>query len=610
MLKAALAGQLRWIVVDSLDRFGTKSAKRLMGYLADLEDAGCQLFDTQDKEWTGEDDGTEISAWVGGKASTREQKEKSKRCLGGMIAKAKSGEWQGGPPRLGFDVACFDRAGAELWRVVWEGRDEVGTTKRKGKMRPVYTIRRLKVYPDRSTERLDGNVVFRQSKDTQRMQIVPTLDEARRAAAQGVFQRYATEAVSFFDLAKWLNGLGIRNSMGNTFQSNDVHKMLGDEAYLGYPTFRKRRNGRFHRFDADGGIVPLEPELRGKDTVSDPADIVRSSERLFEPLVDRATWDTVQKKLAGRAKKSRGYVPKNPAMYLAGLVICAGCGTPMVARTDRMEFYCGTWDKHRTRGTLTESPCLRNGVRQEVLEDYIGQYLDETGKRLELLTAGPDAGPLTGQLSEQVETAWGGFFEGLTRLTQYLADHHTAEYDAILAEQQSDPSFTPDEFVAACIVCYRDNFDPTRVGAAIAALEAEHTAMMGRYADLPTPRAKEKAKAELAALEGRIEELEKQQEDAGDVVITYRQEIRDLQLAIVEAKNAMSSEAGVLALRRRAEALRGLLVAINCEFVVTGKKSSGPGQAGSRLSAVGFVPIAGDGMRVQADVGELVYGKP
>src|SRR5438105_7562126 len=162
------------------------------------------------------------------------------------------------------------------------------------------------------------------------MRIVPTRDKAKLEAAQAVFTRYGTEAVTFFDLAKWLNGLGIRNSFGNTFQSNDIRKMLSDEAYLGYPTFRKRRNGRFHRFDGDGGIVELEPELRGKDTESDPADMIRSSARLFEPLVDRPTWDAVQKKLCGRVRKTKGgHAPKNPALYLAGLVTCAGCGAPM-----------------------------------------------------------------------------------------------------------------------------------------------------------------------------------------------------------------------------------------------------------------------------------------
>lgn len=646
MLKTATSGTLRWIFVDHIDRFGFADEWELVELIQTLRKAGCRLYDSNDEEWTAHGLMSFFKAGLAGHSSHDEQVKKSQRCLGGMVAKARAGEWQGGPPRLGFDVACFDRAtGAELWRVVWEGRDSAGTVKRKGKMRPVYSVHRLKVYLDGSTERLDGKVVFRTSKEAQVMRIVPTRDEAKLAAVQGVFSRYATEAVSFFDLAKWLNGLGIRNSFGNTFQSNDIRKMLADEAYLGYPTFRKRRSGRFHRYDADGGIVELEPELRGKDTESDPADRVRSSVRWFSPLVDRPTWDAVQRKLDGRKRTGGGYAPKNPALYLAGLVTCAGCGKPMSARTDRMEFYCGTWDKHRTRGTLAESPCLRNGVRQEALEGYISQYLEETGKRLELLTQGPDGRHLTDHLTEQGAQAHRAFIEGIERLCDYLAQHHPDEYNSICQEYaeraNADPSgdgdgcncaswvghldeeqraamhrhkgtpATPGGFVDACLAAYRTNFDSEALAAEVERLEAEHTAMMRRYADLPTPRAKEKAKAELAALEERIAGLERQGQDMAGVVEQHFRQLLDLQRAVREAKDAMSSEAGASALRHRAEALRGMLVEVRCEFVVTGKKSSGgPGQAGSKLAAVEFVPIAGDGMRVEANVGERVYGKP
>src|SRR4051794_17335315 len=61
LLSMANQGKLNWVVIDSLDRFGTKNAKRLFRYLDELEEAGCHLYDVQDKEWTGEDDGTEIT---------------------------------------------------------------------------------------------------------------------------------------------------------------------------------------------------------------------------------------------------------------------------------------------------------------------------------------------------------------------------------------------------------------------------------------------------------------------------------------------------------------------------------------------------------------------
>lgn len=601
LLQAAERGEIKWIVVDALDRFGAKNSKRLFAYLSRLEDVGCKLYDVSGKEWTGDDDGTEIQAWVGGRTSTREQKEKSNRSLGGMVDAAKRGEWMGGPPKLGFDVACFSReAGKELWRVVWEGREKVGTVERKGKERPAYRVLRRKMYPDGSTERLDGAVVFRTCKDTQVMRIVPTRDTTKLDAAKRVFARYATESVTFFDLAKWLNKLGIRNSFGGQFQSNDTRKMLTDEAYLGYPTFRKRRTGRFKRFDAEGGIVDLEPELKGKDTASAPEDMIRSTTRLFEPLVDRRTWDAVQKKLQGREKKT--HAPKNAELYFAGLVVCAGCGAPMIARTDRMEYHCSTRDKHRMRGSLDECRCERNGVSQELLEEYVTRYLDETGKRLELLTRTAGGKHLTSRLETQETEAWSGFVAGIQRLTAYLAKHHPEEYGAIVSEHADDYTLTPNDFVAAVVECYRTNFDPGAVGTEVGRLEAEHTRLMEEWRDLPTPRAKEKAKGQLAELEKRIEELERQREDAGEVVTAFHRQVSDLQDAIATTRIAMKSAAGEEALRRKAQAIRGLLCKIECEFVVTSKGGNGgPGKARSRLVAITFAPIAGDGKTYEVD---------
>lgn len=196
----------------------------------------------------------------------------------------------GAPPQLGFDVACFDRAtGEELWRVVWEGREIVGTVKRNGKTRLKYKAFRRKVYPDGSEERFDGECVFRTSKDTQVMRITPTIDRTKLAAVKTLFHKYATEAVTFYDLAKWLNKLGVRNAAGNKFQGARFSRLFADESYLGYPTFNKRGRGRFHRYDKEGGVVELESGLAGKERTNAPEDVVRCSTRLFDPIIDRDT---------------------------------------------------------------------------------------------------------------------------------------------------------------------------------------------------------------------------------------------------------------------------------------------------------------------------------
>ena len=216
MLAQAESGRIQWIVVDSLDRFGTKMAKHLMGYLARLEDAECRLYDANDKEWTGEDDSTEITAWVNGKSSMKEQREKSHRVIGAKAVQASEGEWQGGPVRLGFDVAfCIRETKKELWRIVFDGRDK-----------------RRKVYPDGREEQFDGNVPKKQRLGYV-PRVTPSKDQSKIDAAVSVFRRYATESIGFTALAHYLNDLGFRNAGGGHFQHQQIVEMLADPIYLG-----------------------------------------------------------------------------------------------------------------------------------------------------------------------------------------------------------------------------------------------------------------------------------------------------------------------------------------------------------------------------------------
>lgn len=597
MMKAVRAGSLQWIFVDHIDRFGFADEWELVEMLRDLRAAGCKLYDATDDEWTSAGLMSFFKAGLAGHASRDEQVKKSHRVLGGMLAKARNGEWLGAPPQLGFDVACYDRATfQEVWRVVWENRKEEGTEKRRGKERPKYKTFRRKDYPDGTSERLDGNVEFGVNKDTQIMRITPTKDKAKLNAVKSLFKRYAGESVSFTGLAKWLNDLGIRNACGKRYQGVHVERMLRDEAYLGYPTFNKRTRGRFKRYGGAKGVAEVAPALAGKEQRSDAADVIRCSTRLFDPIINRETWDAVQTKLAGYQKAPRS--PRVFKMYLSGLVVCAGCGKPMNARGERNEYLCATWNRYRLEGNIAGSPCQSNPVKQSVLEAYITQYLEETEQRLELLAPPKDEHGLTDKLWAQEEDAWTTFRDGIARLTGYLAKHHPDEYAVIVrehsgAEEEGRPS--PDDFVEAVVQCYRTNFNPGGLTAEIEQLEAEHTKMMKQWADLPTPRAKSKARDELTALEERIGELERQREDAADVVVAARREMQDLQRAIAEARLAMNGAEGEEALRRRAEVLRSILCRIECEFVLTTRPKKGRGNwTRSKLVGVSFVPIAGD----------------
>src|SRR5205823_5338900 len=80
-------------------------------------------------------------------------------------------------------------------------------------------------------------------------------------------------------------------------------------------------------------------------------------------------------------------------------------------------------------------PCLRNGVKQAVLQEYVEKYLDQAGQRLDIMMSGPNGvGHLTDRLEGQEAGAWRAFCEGMDRLTDYLAEHHPHEYAAVLQE--------------------------------------------------------------------------------------------------------------------------------------------------------------------------------
>jgi hypothetical protein len=594
LMGLAEAGRVRWIVVSERDRFGTEDADEFVHFRYLLRKWGCRLYDTTGTDWTRKDFATVITAVMDGEKSEQEQHSLSRRVLGGKAAKAAAGEWQGGPVRLGFDVVCYDRrTGQELWRVVCgPGRHQ-----------------RSKLYPDGREERYDGRGNFpAHVKATEGLRLARSIDTGRVDAAVETFKRYATESVSPTTLAHWLNSLGWRNGGGGCFQHNHVEEMLCDPAYAGQYAWNRIHVGKFHRLA--GGQPVLEINRAEKMTRNDRADWVRG-ELLDEPLVDRETWDAVQRKLGQQSTRTNA--PRSPAQYLAGLVFCGNCGARMVTGSlrkttkhprkdghvgERYEYFCGTYFKCCREKRRSESCCLRNGVFQDTLEEYVNRYLEEMGKRLELLTRAPETGGhLTARLEGQEDDAWQAFCDGLDRVATYLARHHPDEYSALLQEETArreqreallrdypegyqppepgtlarvarrayeleqagerpdQPRLPANDFVRDFVAYYRSVFDPSGLAVEVARLEAEHTAMMKAWADLPTLRAKEKAQAELGALEARIEELERQQQNVADVVERQWQEVCDLEKAVRDARRAMTAEAGEHALRR-AEALR------------------------------------------------------
>src|SRR5262249_52410613 len=153
--------------------------------------------------------------------------------------------------------------------------------------------------------------------------------------------------------------------------------------------------------------------------------------------------------------------------------------------------------------------------------------------------------------------------DNLGRMLKFLAEHHKPEFQAMMRDYLAhNDEFSSMEcerihgyspFLEAVLSCYESVFDPSALDDEKALLEAEHTAMMEQWKDLPTPLAKEKAKARFEQLEARMAELDQQRQDLAEVVERQYHEMMDLQRGLEEAKDAMMSEGGEHALRHRAK---------------------------------------------------------
>lgn len=246
LMKLAETGRVQWIVVSERDRFGTTDADEFIHFRYQLRKWGCRLYDAAGTEWTRKDIATVITAVVDGEKSEQEQHSISKRALGAKVALARAGEWQGGPPRLGLDVACYARkTGEELWRVVFEGFNK-----------------RVKVYPDGRTERFDGEGNFPAWQKAGRpspeyLRLTPSRDRGKIDAAVSVFKRFAAESVSPTTLAHYLNRLGYRTAQGNLFVGHHVSAMLEDPIYLGFYTYNRKHYGKFHRWTEGQAVLEL-----------------------------------------------------------------------------------------------------------------------------------------------------------------------------------------------------------------------------------------------------------------------------------------------------------------------------------------------------------------
>ena len=135
-----------------------------------------------------------------------------------------------------------------------------------------------------------------------------------------IFQLFL-EGKGLTEIAQKLNSLGMTGRSGGALTAKGILYILGNEVYTGDKMLQKRHPKNYLTKQPDKRI-PYESNYLVDD---------------HEAVIDRLTWDAVQKKLMRRQKEIENGVRYHDGRthFFFGKVLCGECGAPMTRRTLR-----------------------------------------------------------------------------------------------------------------------------------------------------------------------------------------------------------------------------------------------------------------------------------
>lgn len=241
-----------------------------------------------------------------------------------------------------------------------------------------------------------------------------------------IFEKYTNEGMSFFDIARYLNSLGLKTSHGKPFERRSVEYIIQNPSYCGMIRWNRTENSTNRIKDKDEWIV-----TEGQQ----PAII---SKELFESAQERfkATYKQVGKRPSSTYKH-----------WLSGLLKCPDCGRTLTSAT--MKRVNGEKYSYFSCYGYSKGKCKKpNGISSLVLEKEVLTSIKEILDTKDIVYELREYQP-TGQfderktITEQLESLTGkeerikaSYREGIDTLEEYKANKAIIQKERESLEQQ------------------------------------------------------------------------------------------------------------------------------------------------------------------------------
>jgi hypothetical protein len=403
MMHLVQEGRIDWFVVSERDRLGFQDAWEYGHIVYLFRNHGVELWCvSEDKELTGSgpEGGDRIEPFLATLAadkSRQEQADNSDRAHRSKRSTVERGEWPGGQAPWGYDLVARDAAGQLLWRLVYEpGRH-----------------RRVCRYPDGTSRRFDGRHNTPRRNRGETLTPEPSRDTTLIGWVRQVFTWYA-EGWAAHAIAAQLNDKHVPALCGKLWLGPTIQKILENPIYAtGRPTWNKKAHGRFLEYK-DGKYVQVE-RVNGKSKMSrkrNPSDHIQAPVKPEHALISLDLWNTVQARTQEmRAEPKTRRRPRNPNLWLSGLVVCGDCNQCMVGWGQQEAYRCTT-NMRYNKG------CRCNKAKHDILEEVVLEYLEQTQQTLGFLYDNPDHCQEVLQLEEQSQPLISEYTHRLGQLWQ------------------------------------------------------------------------------------------------------------------------------------------------------------------------------------------------
>ncbi|CAN5534392.1 hypothetical protein BH11PLA2_BH11PLA2_16040 [soil metagenome] len=541
LMRMVEAGKVNRVFVWKQNRV-VSGVKLWFKYLYEFEASGTKLIDVMTGiDLASDDVAVEITTTIAARKARDDVRQLAEDVMRARVSLAKEGMPQSKQAPFGYDKLYYDNKGQHLW-----------TT------HLLDNARYLVINPDGSM--IERERSPRKAK-TDRIIYVPSRDPKRIEVAKTIFKTYAYESISERQVAMRLNQSGTLH-YGKPWIRTTILEILRNPTYIGTVRNLSVKQAEFATYDGEKIVKAVNPDRK---TVRTPEREITVPGK-HDALIDKPTWDDVQKKL--KTRKQRRQPPRREDLWLRGVLVCAKCQQPMHTFTGNKKkaaqvrgYICSSYYYfNQTHAERFNTGCTRNFIShdraEQLIRDMVGRVLednkdDEVSLELRLLAAQADFEETTlkkiiidgvieyiQHLNEVVgEAGEDGAIERITAKVRVMEGVGGKKKDLMAMLAARYDLFTPEVFQKHFVMLEEEKTAAARKKAD--ALKAEYEDWLKAKVHAKTDRERERLNDELRRLDAEINVWEA-------LTVPHDDQIAKVRTRLADYRNQLANTAKVL----------------------------------------------------------------